>query len=476
MRKSLLFTVYISLLIILCPAISLGQNVIKVTDCNLNGWLKQPIGSSSLGFQNDATNPPLGTGSMKFNVPAGGIFWPGDFVRFRNGQYSGTLLSSLTELSYSTYVDARDTIADIHFLVVLVDINGDGSAEHNLVFDPRYQNPAFTRSTMPDQGITREHIWQNWDALHGGWFYGGVAITDPDHDGPYFTMAEYLSQYPNARIRNDAAKGGPAIRLSAGGVVFKANFYGSIDNFKIGINGNTTTYDFDFSIADAGADKHVVYGYGSNCVTLNAAASGGVAPYSYSWSPGASAPGSSTTQVCPTVTSTYTLTITDKNGCIRTDDVTVFVNDVHCGNKMDKVMVCHNDKPICVSKDAIPDHLSHGDVLGLCTQPSAATKNITIIAETEASKLKISGFPNPFFNRTSIKYFLPFDGRVSIKLYDVSGKLLKTLVNADKKAGENQYELFRGDLLPGFYYAEVIYTTPASCFSKTQKLLILSGK
>lgn len=343
----------------------ISENLITVTDCNLNGWIKQPTGNSTLGFINGPGNPPVGKGSLKFNVPPG-INWPGDFVRFRNGQYSGTKLSSLTELSYATFVEARDTIADIHFLVILIDINGDGTAEHNLVFDPRYQNPSFIKGSMPNQGITQENIWQTWDALNGGWFYGGTPDTDPDHNGPFFTLEEYIAQFPDATIRNDAAKGGPAIRLSAGGVVFKPNFFGSADIFRIGVNGATTIYDFEFTTADAGVDKTVIYGYGSNCTTLRGRASGGVAPYFYSWSPGGSTPDQASTEVCPMVTTTYTLTVTDANGCSRTDDVTVFVNDVRCGDKMDKVSVCHKGTKICVAAEAVHAHLAHGDVLGDC--------------------------------------------------------------------------------------------------------------
>lgn len=339
---------------------------ITVTDCNLNGWVKQPIGNSSLGFVNGPDTPPVGNGSLKFYVPAGGIFWPGDFVRLRNGQYTGTKLSTLTELSYETYIEARDTITDIHFIVILSDINGDGTAEHNLVFDPRYQNSNFIIGSMPDQGFSQVHEWQRWDALRGGWYYGGDVTTDPDHEGPYFTLAEYLNQYPDATIRNDAAKGGPAIRLTAGGVVFKPNFFGSIDNFMIGVNGFTTAYDFEFTIANAGADHNVVYGYGSNCATLTGTATGGVAPYTFSWSPGTTTPGNATTEVRPTVTTTYTLTVTDSQGCIGTDDVTVYVNDVRCGNKLDKVKVCHKGKEICIAAEAVEAHLKHGDALGSC--------------------------------------------------------------------------------------------------------------
>ena len=472
MNKFLPIKFLIALKIVLAPLFLFSQTIITVTDCNLNGWVKQPIGKSSLDLVNGPSIPPAGKGSLKFNVPAGGLFWPGDFVRFRNGQYSGTSLSSLTELSYETYVEARDTIADIHFLVVLVDINGDGTAEHNLVFDPRYQNPGFIKGSMPDQGITKEQTWQQWDALHGGWFFGGETVTDPDHSGPFFTLAEYLSLYPNATIRNDAAKGGPAIRLSAGGVVFKPNFYGSIDYFKIGVNGKTTSYDFELTTADAGIDKKVIYGYGSNCLTLDGSAAGGVAPYTYSWSPGGTSPNNSSTIVCPTITTIYTLTVTDKNGCARTDDVTVVVNDVRCGNKLEKVKLCHKGEDMCVAKESVEAHLKHGDHLGDCESNLSASRIATPRLLTEQAQLKLYNYPNPFSGNTMILYELPVDGRVTIKLYDLSGKEMATLLSADKKSGHYVLPFSSHRLASGVYFYTITYLASGKYFTKTQKLLI----
>lgn len=449
-----------------------SQNTITVTDCNLAGWVKQPIGNSSLGFVNGPDSPPLGTGSLKFYVPAGGIFWPGDFVRFRNGQYNGTKFSSLTELSYDTYIEARDTIADINFMVVLSDINGDGTAEHNLVFDPRYQNPNFIRSTMPNQGFSQIHQWQQWDALHGGWFFGGETSTDPDHNGPFFTLAEYLAQYPDATIRNDPAKGGPAIRLTAGGVVFKPNFYGSIDNFKIGINGIATIYDFEFSTVNAGPDKYVNYGYGSNCIALSGTAAGGVIPYTYLWSPGGNNPNSLTTMVCPTSTTNYTLTVTDANGCSRTDEITVHVNDVRCGNKLDKVQVCHNGNEICISPQSVDAHLNHGDKLGACASDLKYTKrknNEKLITD----EIRLTIYPNPFSNSTVIRYDLPIAGKTIIKIYTIEGLEVDVIDNGYKAAGNYHYMYNTTKLNKGIYYYKITVNTGSQIVSNSGKMIKL---
>jgi hypothetical protein len=287
-------------------------------------------------------------------------------------------------------------------------------------------------------------------------------------------MAEYLSLYPTATIRNDPAKGGPALRLTAGGVVFKPNFYGSLDNFRIGINGVTTIYDFEFTTADAGADKAVTYGYGSNCITLNGAAVGGVAPYTYAWSPGGDSPNQVFTTVCPAATTNFTLTVTDKNGCTRADDVTVFVNDVRCGKRKDKVKICHNDEEICVAPESVPAHLQHGDKLGSCGEAlhRPGMKRPVQNEITEQRQLKLFNYPNPFTSSTRIIYELPYDGKVSIKLYDPAGSEIAVLVNADKKEGKYSFDIRREKLPAGIYYYKLTLFAYGKHFSITEKFFV----
>jgi hypothetical protein len=109
-----------------------------------------------------------------------------------------------------------------------------------------------------------------------------------------------------------------------GGPVFSNNFIGDADNFKIGIKGVTTTYDFEFTIANAGEDK-IINGHGSNSSTLSGKASGGVGPYTYSWSDGKTVWNQKDIKIRPSQTTTYTLTVTDANGCSGTDEVVVTV-------------------------------------------------------------------------------------------------------------------------------------------------------
>lgn len=124
---------------------------------------------------------------------------------------------------------------------------------------------------------------------------------------------------------------------------------------------------------NAGNDDTVYYGYPPMaCATLTAMASG-TAPFSYPWSNGDS---TQSITVCDTTTTTYWVTITDSSGCTASDTVTVFVINVSCGANNNKVLVCHvppgnpaNAHTICISPNAVPAHLAHGDYLGACSPP-----------------------------------------------------------------------------------------------------------
>lgn len=116
--------------------------------------------------------------------------------------------------------------------------------------------------------------------------------------------------------------------------------------------------------ADVSVDAvpQVIYScYGPQCATLIADANHGEPPFTFEWSNGQT--GSQIT-VCPTQTTTYTVTMTDAAGCIASRSVTVTVIDACC--KDGKVLLCHNGHTICVAPEAVEAHLAHGATLGGC--------------------------------------------------------------------------------------------------------------
>lgn len=91
------------------------------------------------------------------------------------------------------------------------------------------------------------------------------------------------------------------------------------------------------------------------------------------------------------------------------------------------------------------------------------------IASNEApTEFGISNYPNPFNPTTTINYQLPKDGMVTIKVYDIIGKEVATLINGHKSAGYYKVDFDASKLTSGVYICSI----QASDFSKSIKLLL----
>ncbi|HZW40395.1 MAG TPA: T9SS type A sorting domain-containing protein [Ignavibacteriaceae bacterium] len=78
-------------------------------------------------------------------------------------------------------------------------------------------------------------------------------------------------------------------------------------------------------------------------------------------------------------------------------------------------------------------------------------------------------YPNPFNPSTKIKYTLPKQGLVTIKVYDVLGKEISQLVNEEKPSGEYEVEFDGRKLSSGIYY----YKIQAGEFVQTKKMVLM---
>jgi hypothetical protein len=78
-------------------------------------------------------------------------------------------------------------------------------------------------------------------------------------------------------------------------------------------------------------------------------------------------------------------------------------------------------------------------------------------------------FPNPFNTSTTIRYQLPKDNFVSLKVYDVLGKEVKTLIREFKKAGYYTINYSANDLSSGIYF----YKLTTGQYSSTKKFILL---
>jgi hypothetical protein len=78
-------------------------------------------------------------------------------------------------------------------------------------------------------------------------------------------------------------------------------------------------------------------------------------------------------------------------------------------------------------------------------------------------------FPNPFNPSTKISYSLPTDGFVTLKVYDVLGREISSLVNENEKAGRYEVSFDGSRLASGVYLCKM----SSGNYSNIIKMLIL---
>jgi hypothetical protein len=92
---------------------------------------------------------------------------------------------------------------------------------------------------------------------------------------------------------------------------------------------------------------------------------------------------------------------------------------------------------------------------------------VTVAAPVEFALMQ--NHPNPFNPSTSIRYQVAAPGHVSLKVYDILGKEVATLVNGMQDAGAKIAKLDASQLPSGIYF----YTLRTSNFTATKKMLLL---
>ena len=78
-------------------------------------------------------------------------------------------------------------------------------------------------------------------------------------------------------------------------------------------------------------------------------------------------------------------------------------------------------------------------------------------------------YPNPFNPGTEIDYEIPEAGRVTLKVYDILGNLVKTLVDEDEQPAAYNVKFFAGSLASGIY----IYQLKVNSFVSTKKFVLI---
>jgi sugar lactone lactonase YvrE len=135
-----------------------------------------------------------------------------------------------------------------------------------------------------------------------------------------------------------------------------------------------------------------------------------------------------------------------------------------------------------------PERISHGH-----SEPAGldydAVNNVISVPEFAGDKLSIidlnitsvefdnnpveyslhQNFPNPFNPSTRIDYYIPESTIVTLKIYDLTGSLVTTLINERKEKGYHSVEFDGKGLSAGTYF----YSFRAGSYSNTKKMTLI---
>ena len=78
-------------------------------------------------------------------------------------------------------------------------------------------------------------------------------------------------------------------------------------------------------------------------------------------------------------------------------------------------------------------------------------------------------YPNPFNPMTNIQFEIPDLEKVTLKIYDILGREISTLINEEKKTGIYRIKFDGTDLPSGIYF----YQLKAGMFTQTKKMILL---
>jgi uncharacterized Ntn-hydrolase superfamily protein len=129
--------------------------------------------------------------------------------------------------------------------------------------------------------------------------------------------------------------------------------------------------------------------------------------------------------------------------------------------------------PSAIGNDTISAKVISGsDTVTIFWKAVVTYVNPTSVEEKNSFQLEFhlyQNYPQPFNPSTTIDYQIPFTEFVSLKVYDVLGKEVATLVNEEKPAGSYEVEFNGTKLSSGVY----LYKMQAGSFTDTKKLILV---
>lgn len=97
------------------------------------------------------------------------------------------------------------------------------------------------------------------------------------------------------------------------------------------------------------------------------------------------------------------------------------------------------------------------------------SKEINVEVSTPTTYELSQNYPNPFNPTTTIEFIIPNDEKVTIKIYDILGREVKTLLNEFRETGHHEVEFNASHLASGMY----IYRMTSGSYSQIRKMMLV---
>lgn len=113
-----------------------------------------------------------------------------------------------------------------------------------------------------------------------------------------------------------------------------------------------------------------------------------------------------------------------------------------------------------------------GGAWSYISSPEGSTSYTTPVEVSLEIQLDYSlkqNFPNPFNPTTKIKFSMPTANNVEIKVFDILGREVATLLNEQKQAGIHSVEFNAGNLSSGIYFYKIV----SGNYSEIKKMMLL---
>jgi len=110
-----------------------------------------------------------------------------------------------------------------------------------------------------------------------------------------------------------------------------------------------------------------------------------------------------------------------------------------------------------------------GDIMKTLIMHYTSATSISYQTNTAADFNLYQNYPNPFNPSTNLEFGISKLGFVTLKVYDIMGKEVATLVNSELKPGTYKYKFDASDLAGGTYF----YRLTSDGFTETKRMILL---